>query len=146
MKKSLLRIVLASAISGPWLSLAAQASRSVWSGVYAEEQAERGRSTYLAQSCVQCHDDTLGGNEFGPALVGDEFVSRWSGNPVANLFALIHETMPANNPGRLSTRQAADLLAYLLKTNGFPAGGRDLEADAAALKIIIIEKKPSDRP
>ena len=34
----------------------AQSERTVWDGVYTEDQAERGRNAYLA-SCARCHGD-----------------------------------------------------------------------------------------
>ena len=121
----------------------AQSPASVGDGVYTEGQATRGRSAFLAQSCVRCHGETLAGNEFGPTLVGAEFVGKWSGMSVADLFTLIHETMPQDNPGRLSTQQAADILAYLLKGNGFPAGQTELSRNPSVLKTITIEQKPT---
>lgn len=121
----------------------AQAPASVWDGVFTEEQAARGRSAYLAQSCVRCHGETLVGTEFGPSLVGDEFVAKWNGMSVGDLFKLIHETMPQDSPGRLSTQQAADIVSYVLKTNEFPAGSKVLERDESALQAIKIEQKKS---
>jgi mono/diheme cytochrome c family protein len=119
----------------------AHGTPTVWDGVYTEEQATRGRSTYLAQSCVRCHGETLVGTEFGPSLMGDEFVTKWSGMTVGDLFVLIRETMPQDNPGRLSTQQTADIVSYLLKTNDFPAGQTALDRDPSVLKTIKIEQK-----
>lgn len=123
----------------------AQVPASVWQGVYSDEQAERGRSTYLGQSCARCHGETMVGTEFGPALVGDEFVAKWSGLSVGDLFTLIHDTMPQDNPGRLSTRQTVDIISYVLKTNEFPAGTKPLDPDGTVLKTIKIEQKSTGR-
>jgi hypothetical protein len=48
--------------------------------------------------------------------------------------------MPSSSPGSLSRVQASDLVAFILKSNNFPAGSSDLSADAAALKTINIVK------
>ena len=36
--------------------------------------------------------------------------------------------MPANNPGKLNRDKNADILAFLLSVNQFPAGKSELEA------------------
>jgi cytochrome c len=118
----------------------ARVQRSVLNGVYTEEQAVRGRAVFLAESCVRCHGETLVGNEFGPSLVGNEFMEKWSGMTASDLFTLIKDTMPQDNPGRLSGTQSADLLSYILKENGFPAGQTTMSSDPAALKGITIAK------
>ena len=38
--------------------------------------------------------------------------------------------MPYNEPGKLSKQQYADIMAYLLKVNGFAAGTKVLSATA----------------
>src|SRR5437870_5377903 len=45
------------------------------------EQAKRGEAAYLDE-CARCHSDTLSGTEFGPALVGNEFVRHWTGKNI----------------------------------------------------------------
>ena len=46
-------------------------------------------------------------------------------------------------PGRLGRQQYADVISYILKSNGYPAGDKELVTDLAALKQIRIEK-PKD--
>src|SRR5438105_15921778 len=56
-----------------------QGQRTIWDGVYTEEQAARGRLNYQ-QSCGQCHSDNLtGGGDGEPPLVGVSFMSQWWG-------------------------------------------------------------------
>ena len=45
-------------------------------------------------------------------------------------------TMPADHPGKLNRDQNADILAYMLKQNGFPAGATAIKGDANALKSV----------
>ena len=54
--------------------------------------------------------------------------------------------MPLDNPGRLSRQQNADVIAFVLKANDWPAGATELPADSAALKQIrIAAVKPSSQ-
>ena len=81
------------------------------------------------------------GGEEAPALVGDEFLQTWNGRTAGDLFELIRETMPSEDPGSLARREYADILAYLLGANQFPAGEKELVSELAPLKEIRIEKK-----
>ena len=121
-----------------WRSLGAQqaASRSVWDGVYTAAQARSGALT--SGLCTSCHGDSFEGDR-GPALTGEEFVSRWDGRTVGDLFELIRLTMPDDDPGALTRQQYADLVAYILSTNKFPAGKTELARDVAVLKEIRFE-------
>jgi quinoprotein glucose dehydrogenase len=121
--------------------LAVSASaRSVWDGVYTKTQAARGKTVY-SQDCAKCHAENLGGGEGSPALAGAEWVQKWSGKTAADLYELTRKTMPSDDPGNLSTRQYADLVAYIFSANEFPAGDKELDRDAAVLKEIKIEPK-----
>jgi mono/diheme cytochrome c family protein len=114
------------------------ASRSVWDGVYSEEQSKRGEALYRT-SCAKCHGDTLTGGEAAPPLTGGEFLSNWNGLTVGDLFERIRVSMPADRPGALSSAQNADILAYMLRVNQFPAGKTELERQAEILKQIRFE-------
>jgi mono/diheme cytochrome c family protein len=115
-------------------------SRSVQDGVYTKQQAERGKAIY-GEQCAKCHGQALNGGEGSPELSGAAFVSRWSGNSVGALFEFIRKTMPTDDPGNLSTRQCADITSYILSSNGFPSGEKDLENSAAALNDIRFDAK-----
>ena len=63
--------------------------------------------------------------------------------PSDNLFEKMQTSMPADKPGQLSREQNADILAFLLTSNGFPSGQKELPTDAAALgKIRFESAKP----
>jgi hypothetical protein len=47
--------------------------------------------------------------------------------------------MPLDKPGRLSRQQNADVIAFLLKANGWPAGTVELPPDPPALNQIRIQ-------
>jgi mono/diheme cytochrome c family protein len=113
-------------------------SRSVWQGVYAIAQSERGRSVYT-QSCGQCHGETLGG-DIGPTLVGP-FWAIWEGRTAAELYTSIRTTMPADAPESLKAQEYVDLIAYLFSVNKFPAGEKELPTDQEELEKIRISKQ-----
>ena len=104
-------------------------------GVYTDAQAARGETLYL-DNCVYCHLLDLSGGELAPALTGAGFTGRWAGRPLADVFDYMRIQMPLNSPGGLSAAQNADILAYLLKKSGFPAGPADLPTDTAALRTV----------
>ncbi len=118
-------------------------SRSVWDGVYTQEQAERGHSLY-SQYCAECHGDTLGGGEIAPPLAGGDFLSNWNGLTVGDLFERIRRSMPKDDPGRLSRQQKADILTYIFNFNKFPAGKTELAHDTELLNQIRIEAAKPD--
>jgi mono/diheme cytochrome c family protein len=113
-------------------------SRSVWDGVYTEEQSKRGEAVYRT-ACAKCHGDTLTGGEAAPPLTGGEFLANWNGLTVGDLFERIRVSMPADRPGVLSSAQNADTLAYMLHVNQFPVGKTELERQTEILKQIRFE-------
>jgi len=129
---SILLVLLSSSI--------AAVSRSVWDGVYTKQQAGRGQSSYR-EECLKCHAENLMGGEAAPALAGDEFLHKWNGKTAGDLFEWIRNTMPSEDPGNLSRRQYADIVAYILSVNEFPAGQKELESETAPLNDIRIEAK-----
>lgn len=128
--------VAAAAILGGTAALRAQgAARSTWSGIYTEAQAARGQAAY-AQNCGTCHGAQLGGTGEAPPIAGSEFASNWNGLSVGELYDRIRTTMPFDRPGQLSRDTYADVLAYVLKSNGFPAGAQELDRRSEVLAAI----------
>ncbi|MGB9467371.1 MAG: cytochrome c [Candidatus Acidiferrum sp.] len=117
---------------------AAGESRSVWDGVYTEEQAKRGEALYQKE-CKGCHGDTLAGGESAPPLTGGAFLSNWNGLTLGDLFERVRKTMPQNAPGKLNRQQNADILAFTLSVNKFPAGKTELSRQTEFLKEIRFE-------
>jgi cytochrome c len=125
-------------------SLCAQPSRSVWDGVYTADQGKRGATLYAAE-CASCHGSALNGGESAPPLTGSEFFSNWNGLTVGDLFERIRVSMPADHPGKLTREQDADILAFMLSMNQFPAGKTELDHRTEMLKQIRFEAaKPGD--
>ena len=130
--------ILAAALAG--VALGASQSRSVWTGVFNEAQDKRGAAIY-SRECSTCHGERLQGGEGAPALTGSDFASSWHGQSVGDLFDRIRQTMPAppEQPGKLTPQQNADVVAHILKVNGFPAGTAELPTDVEQLKQIRID-------
>lgn len=135
-----LGVVLAASVVG----LSAQtATHNVWDGVYTVDQATQGKAVF-ADKCATCHGPDLNGAEMAPPLVGATFLGDWVGQSADDLFTRIHTTMPANDPGSLSNAQVAQVLAYILSVNQFPAGSTALPSDDAGLgQIAITAEKPA---
>lgn len=125
------------------MALVAQTSRTVWDGVYTDDQSRRGQALY-GKECASCHGPSMEGGESAPPLIGDGFLANWNGLTVGDLFDRIRVSMPQDNPGRLSRQQDADILAFMLGGNKFPAGKAELATQTEVLKQIKIEAtKPS---
>ena len=114
------------------------APRSVWDGVYTEEQAKRGAALY-AKECAGCHGTQLTGGEEAPALTGSTFTSNWNGLTLGELFERTRTTMPQNDPSKVSRQQHADILAFVLSFNRFPAGKVELPTQTEVLREIRFE-------
>ena len=130
--------VLVFALGCAAILLRAQTATSVWDGIYSDAQATRGEAAY-SKDCASCHGAKLQGRSQAPPLSGAEFTMNWNGASVAELFDKMQSSMPADQPGRLSPLQNAEILAYLLKANQFPAGPRELEGDSAKLRPVRFE-------
>ena len=129
------QVVIAAALIVWVTSLThAQGARTVRDGVYTDAQAARGQSIYQKQ-CVSCHGAKLEGLQ-GPPLIADVFVSHWHTQPLSDLAGKIRNTMPAGATRTLTPQQSVDLVAFILKSGGFPAGKTDLAADEATLGKI----------
>lgn len=121
-------------------TLHARAGTSVWDGIYTQAQARRGQALYTKE-CASCHRDDLEGHGPTPSLAGADFVERWDGQTVGELFEKMQTSMPADHPGRLTREQNAAILAFILRFNQFPAGKRALRTDSGWLAKIRFQAK-----
>ncbi|HEV8713423.1 MAG TPA: cytochrome c [Candidatus Binatia bacterium] len=110
-------------------------SRTVWDGVYTEEQAKRGRTQYI-EACASCHAEDLRGQSTAPSLVEESFSFLWGDMTVGDLFDQIRKLMPSNRPNSLSSQSYRDIVAFILQSNKFPPGKEELDADLDALRQI----------
>jgi len=50
----------------------------------------------------------------------------------------IRASMPQDAPDTLGTQTYVDLVTFLMKSNGSPAGNSELSMDSAALKQVMV--------
>lgn len=117
-------------MSARTFSAQAQEAVSVVDGVFTADQASAGKVQYQ-QDCIACHAVA--------EHSGNNFVERWKGTTLNELFDLISNTMPEGEPGKLKPEQYASIVAFFLKETGYPEGPRELPADLAALTKIRVE-------
>lgn len=115
-------------------------ARTVWDGVYTEEQATRGQAQYM-RSCASCHAPDLRGGSTAPSLVEESFSFQWADATVGDLFERIRTLMPSDRPNSLSSQTYRDVVAFILQANKFPPGEKELDADLDALRQIAIATK-----
>lgn len=115
--------------------------RTVWDSVYTEEQATRGEALY-GEHCVRCHGVNLQGNgEGAKSLTDATFKSTWNGVTLGALFDRIRLSMPQDKPGSMTRQQTADLLAFILRANNFPAGKAELVRQTDLLNAIVFKSE-----
>jgi mono/diheme cytochrome c family protein len=119
------------------------APRTVWDGVYTEEQAERGGKLY-AEYCASCHGAEMIAGAGAPSLAGPEFTFGWDTKPLGGLFEFVQMSMPPGQAGSLRDQEYADILSALLKRNGFPASmTAELPSSKAELdQVTFVTDKP----
>ena len=123
---------------------AEEQTRTVWDGVYTEEQAARGGERFLT-SCARCHGAELQGDN-ARTLTGEVFEEGFREASVGYLFDYVRENMPSGAGGSLSTNTYIDLVAFILSRNGFPSGTEELTPEAAPGIQIIAESGPGELP
>jgi mono/diheme cytochrome c family protein len=105
------------------------ASAGTGAKLYTSAQADKGKADY-ADNCALCHGDTLAGRA-GPALKGKHFANPAANFHVGDIFTIVSQNMPATQPASLDPKMYADIMAFLLQENGFPAGDKELTFDDA---------------
>lgn len=108
-------------------------TRSTLDGVFTAEQADEGRAAY-EKNCTACHAAGY--------FTASTFQRSWSDRALYWLFKQIRTTMPEDNPGSLDRRDVADILAYILSLNDYPAGDLPLPHEDDPLRLIVLEAMP----
>jgi len=139
MKPHSLRIALALAIAlaaAPYAPVRAQEQPVTFTAA----QAERGQSAYRS-NCQDCHGSSLDNGEFGgPPLKGSFFRGRWGSGNASVLFGMVSGTMPPDRPGQLTPQTYADLMAFILSHNGYPAGDKEFPSDPGAQQQMTLKR------
>src|ERR1700730_11043510 len=131
-------LFLASATASLATAQTSTARGTVWDGVYTEAQAARGMMAF-GQSCAGCH--ALAAEGKAP-LVGEAFWKSFAQKTVGDLLEFVSTYMPNGKPGSLDETTYKDIVALVLKSNGFPAGTTELGSNTTA-SVQIVQKDGS---
>ena len=110
--------------------------------LYSAAQASSGSKEYAAK-CSACHGEALEGGA-GPALKGDTLrtLSKNTKLTVGDVFTFMSQQMPLNEPASLTHDQYAAIMAFILKSNGYPAGAKALNYNVArSSKVALTPQK-----
>ena len=119
------------------VALAQEATgRTLRDGVYSEARAAAGKRVYDAQ-CAGCHE----GGSMGPGLKGDDFLGTWENKTLRLLYNRVQETMPSDAPGTLQEQELLDVMAYLVRANGFAPGTPGFSTPGDLDTITIVRSK-----
>ena len=140
--KGLVALTMCAPIALTALGREPALAESIMSGVFSEAQIKRGEEKYQS-ACASCHGAELASPdpEF-PSLTGPQFNWNWRKKTLAERLHRVRTTMPPNAIGSLSDQDHLDIIAHILKFNGYPAGQKELTPDMAALGSIIVEPRP----
>ena len=134
-KTGLLILGLGIALLGTAYSSVQAQAKSVLDGIYTAAQAERGKAVY-AMNCAGCHGEKQEGGNAGPTLSGPDFTNGYKDGSAGALLTKISQDMPSSAPGSLEPQQYADVFAYVLSVNKYPAGQTEAPKDPADLKNV----------
>jgi mono/diheme cytochrome c family protein len=107
---------------------------------FTSEEAKRGEALYNSK-CSSCHGRELIAKGDPPSLTGEQFGNGWFNKSLADRFGAIKESMPPNDAGNLPDRDVLDIIAYILKFNGYAAGATPLPTQPSAMEAVTIQKR-----
>ena len=139
---TVLLLLAAGSIRLPAQAPAAAKAPTAWDGVYTDAQANRATGPFGA-SCAGCHALTPEGNR---PLSGEKFWQSYTQKSVGDLLSYVSKYMPNGNGGSLSPDTYADLVALMLKSNGFPAGSTELTAERVSAVQILPKEGAGELP
>ena len=96
---------------------------------FSAAQADRGRNVFRS-TCTECH--------YSSEFSDRQFKFKWRRRTAGDLFEMVSTQMPEDAPGSLELQQYADIVAFVLRLNGFEPGSAELPPDAAVLETISL--------
>ena len=130
-QRILMSVVLSGFAIGVVTAGTQATTKSTNDGVYTKAQSERGQKVF-SEKCTACHEPSR--------FSGEAFHESWDNKALKELWDVASGTMPEDNPGSLKQQEYADILAYFLSLNAYPAGDAELQGNAAAMAAIKVEK------
>jgi mono/diheme cytochrome c family protein len=145
--RSMLRALCALFLGTVWTAvIGAQGTKptgpTVWDGVYTDAQADRATGVF-SQTCERCHTLTSQGTR---PLSGDKFWEGYTQKTVGDLLNFVKTNMPNGQGGTLPAATYNDLVALILKSNGFPAGTTEVSPETVANVQIVPKDGPGELP
>jgi alcohol dehydrogenase (cytochrome c) len=104
--------------------------------LFTTAQADAGEAVYQAH-CVSCHGQALE-SPTAPDLKGPAFASVWGRDDrsLESLYYITRTTMPRDAGNSLSEEEYLNVIAFILRENGYPGGDNELKADRPAMSEI----------
>ena len=132
------RVAASAAVLGPvavslavaWGLAAQDGERTLRDGVFSAAEVARGDRLFHS-ICMNCHEIS----EFTGA---GAYLEEVEGKPLWDTFEFVWSEMPEDDPGSLSPRDYAAVLAYIFSVYGLPTGDTALPIDRESLRAITI--------
>ena len=114
-------------------------SQSIWDGVFSAEQTQRGDVLYQ-EHCASCHGAELVSSDPDyPNLTAPQFRWNWGKKTLAERLQRVRSSMPPNAKNSLAPQEYLDVITFILKSNGYPAGAAEIKADSGVLIKIVVD-------
>lgn len=131
--------VYAPSLQGGFVRVSAAAPGDMPS--FDEVQVGHGKRLY-ASACAKCHGANLQGVT-APALTGPAFAPASNSHlTIGGIFGYMATNMPADRPGKLKPQDYADIMAFLLYSNGYRPKTAKLTADIARASTTALNAGP----
>lgn len=128
-----------AALALPPFGAAAQSNTyGLTGGGISPEQIDRGETAFM-DNCSGCHGDDLRSvDSNAPDLRGPTFEYGWVDTPLSEKFEKITSSMPPGKGGSLDNQTYADIMAFILATNGVAPTEGELPGDGVALEAYVV--------